>query len=170
MYKLKVLEVLMIQLQVASFEDLAEILELQKAAYQSEAELYREIVIPPMTQTLSELQEEYSNNTVYKLVYNANIVGSVRVDQSNDTCYINKLCVHPSVQGQGYGRLMMNEVERQAMTCTRFELFTGHRSLRNLNFYKRLGYTEFKQVMVNDSLTLIYMEKVNVGGSTEPKG
>lgn len=155
----------MITFTQASFEDLGEILEIQKAAYLSEAELYHEIVIPPMTQTLKEVQEEYTNSTFYKLVDKSNVIGSVRVHQSKDTCYINKLCVLPNVQGQGYGGLIMNEVEKNATTCTRFELFTGHRSMKNLNFYIRLGYRAFKQEIINDSLTLIYMEKIKMGAA-----
>jgi len=149
-----------INIHKASYDDLEEILELQKSAYVSEAGLYSEIVIPPMKQSLSEIQEEYEDNHFYKLVIDSSIIGSVRVRHSHDTCYINKLCVHPQYQGQGFGRLLMEEAERRAVTCRRFELFTGHRSARNRNFYKNLGYREFKEEIVNDFLTLIYMDKV----------
>ena len=148
----------MINIQKARFEDLEDILELQQTAYLSEAELYKEIVIPPLIQTISEIQEEYITSVFYKIVSHSKMIGSVRVSYSNDTCNINKLCVHPRHQGQGIGRLMMREVEN-VMDCRRFELFTGHRSTRNLNFYESLGYRRFKQEPQNEALTLIYLVK-----------
>jgi GNAT superfamily N-acetyltransferase len=111
-----------------------------------------------MKQSLVELQEEYADHTFYKLVIGSAIMGSVRVRIENDICYINKLCVHPDVQGRGYGAKLMNEVEQLAV-CKRFELFTGHRSTKNIEFYNRLGYVMYKEQMINDSLTLIHMYK-----------
>jgi ribosomal protein S18 acetylase RimI-like enzyme len=143
----------------AGFNDLENILELQKTAYSSEAELYKEIVIPPMKQSLLDIQNEYEDRIFYKLVMDSVIVGSVRVKHANDVCTINKLIVHPSFQGQGLGRALMDEAEKRAASCKRYELFTGHRSTKNLTFYKRLGYTEYKEQVVNDSLTLIHLYK-----------
>ena len=42
----------------AAVEDAAEILAVQQAAYQSEAKMYQDWSIPPLTQTLAELQQE----------------------------------------------------------------------------------------------------------------
>jgi len=148
-----------IKILKASFEDLKEILEIQKKAYSSEAVIYSEIIIPPMKQSLLEIQDEYKDTTFYKLVNDSTIIGSVRVTLMNDICYINKLCVHPNFQGRGFGPLLMDEAEKRTGACKRFELFTGHRSTKNRDFYKRLGYKEYKEHVVNDFLTLIYMFK-----------
>jgi hypothetical protein len=43
----------------ASLEDAAQILALQKVAYQSEAALYNDWTIPPLTQTLPQLEAEF---------------------------------------------------------------------------------------------------------------
>jgi PPOX class probable F420-dependent enzyme len=40
-----------------------------------------------------------------------------------------------------------------------YELFTGHRSARNLYLYRKLGYREFKRVPVNDWIILVSLEK-----------
>ena len=40
----------------AKIEDAKEILDLQKLAYQSEAEIYNDYTIPPLTQTLEEME------------------------------------------------------------------------------------------------------------------
>jgi hypothetical protein len=41
----------------------------------------------------------------------------------------------------------------------RFELFTGHLSVKNLILYERLGYREFKRQKAGDRLTLVFFEK-----------
>jgi hypothetical protein len=41
----------------------------------------------------------------------------------------------------------------------RYELFTGHRSARNLYLYRKLGYREFKRIPVNESIILVFLEK-----------
>lgn len=40
-----------------------------------------------------------------------------------------------------------------------YELFTGHKSARNLYLYQKLGYREFKRIPVNDSIILVFLEK-----------
>jgi hypothetical protein len=45
--------------------------------------------------------------------------------------------------------------------CARFELFTGHKSEKNIHIYKKLGYKNFKTDKITDNLNLIYMEKTN---------
>ena len=42
----------------ASVKDAAEILALQKLAYRSEAEIYDDYTIPPLTQTLEEMRTD----------------------------------------------------------------------------------------------------------------
>src|SRR5215469_8480676 len=41
----------------------------------------------------------------------------------------------------------------------RYELFTGHRTARNLYLYRKLGYREFKRLPVNDRIVLVFLEK-----------
>ena len=76
--------------------DLPEILALQYLAYQSEAELFKSRDIPPLKQTLEELQEEFNNGVILKLVTDEDvIIGSVRAYLRDGTAYIGKLMVHP---------------------------------------------------------------------------
>jgi len=47
------------EIKKAIYEDLVEILDLKKLAYHSEAELLNDYSIQPLTQTLTELQNEF---------------------------------------------------------------------------------------------------------------
>ena len=63
----------------AQQKDLEEILKLQHLAYQSEAALFGNKDIPPLTQTLDEVIEEYNEGLVLKMTDGSGvIIGSVR--------------------------------------------------------------------------------------------
>ena len=146
-------------IQPAQPQDAAEILALQKLAYQSEAAIYGDLTMPPLTQTLDQMRADLERQTCLKATMDGCIVGSVRAHLREGTCYVGRLIVHPGVQNQGIGTRLMAEIERSFSAAARFELFTGHRSERNLYLYHKLGYRPCKQERVSEALTLIYLEK-----------
>jgi hypothetical protein len=75
----------------ASPKDAATILELQKLAYQSEGQLYNDFKIPPLTQTLNELESDFTSKVFLKAQVEGKIVGSVRGYQEGITCFIERL-------------------------------------------------------------------------------
>lgn len=143
----------------ATIEDAQEILNLQKLAYQSEAAIYQDYTIPPLTQTLPEMEAELQNQLFLKAVESERIVGSVRAYLQQGTCYIGRLIVHPDYQNRGLGSLLMGEIERSFPQTQRYELFTGHRSERNLYLYEKLGYQPFGREKVSAKLTMVFLEK-----------
>ncbi|NLK96578.1 GNAT family N-acetyltransferase [Defluviitalea saccharophila] len=147
-------------IEQAQVKDLAEILLLQKQAYVSEAELYSDFHMLPLTETLDEIEREFSKHLFLKAIMNGVIIGAVRAYKEGDTCYVGRLVVHPKFQRQGIGTRLIEEVERIFSDCTRFEIFTGHKSIRNINLYKKLGYKEFQVQEVSKQLRYIYMEKI----------
>ena len=144
----------------ASSQDAAVILELQQLAYQSEAQLYNDFSIPPLTQTLNELKNDLSNKVFWKAQVEDKIVGSVKGYQAGSTCYIERLIVHPDYQGQGIGTALMAQIESYFGQAQRFELFTGHKSDRNIRFYERLGYKIFKSQEIDQHLSFVFMQKL----------
>ncbi|MBW1710273.1 MAG: GNAT family N-acetyltransferase [Deltaproteobacteria bacterium] len=140
-------------------EDLPEILILQKLAYRSEAEIYNDFSIPPLTQTLEEIQEDFRRQKFLKALANDKITGSCRAYSKGDTCYIGRLIVHPDFQNQGIGAKLMNKIEAIFKDAKRFEVFTGHKSERNIYLYQKLGYKQFTVEEIHAGLTLVYLEK-----------
>ena len=146
----------------AEKKDLKAILELQKACYMEEAELYDDFSIPPLIQTMESLKFDFDQGIILKIEFEEEIIGSVRAHVDSDTCKIGRLIVNEKFRNKGLGKLLMNEIENQFKNVKRFELFTGHKSVRNLTLYKKLGYLEFHKQHINENLQFVFLEKYNV--------
>jgi ribosomal protein S18 acetylase RimI-like enzyme len=151
-----------ITIEQANVDDAGIILDLQKKVFLSEAALHGEFSIPPLHQTIESMYEDFSNYLILKAVSDNQIIGSVRAYQEDDTCYIGKLMVRVNHENMGIGKKLMFEIEKRfEKTASRFELFTGNQSLKNLNFYRKMGYEPFKAKSFSEKLILIFMEKMN---------
>ena len=146
-------------IEQAAIDDAQEILTLQKLVYQSEAEIYNDFNIPPLHQTLDEIKAEFVNQQFLKYCEKGRIVGSVRAYVKEGTCLIGKLIVHPECQNRGIGTKLLQEIENTFDHATRYELFTGHKSQKNLYLYEKNGYRIFRRQEVTDDLTIVFMEK-----------
>ena len=152
------------RIQRATVDDASEILALQKLAYQSEAEISGTYDIPPLTQTLREMEDDLERQVVLKIVHATGpagpaIIGSARAYEEQGTCHIGRLIVHPDHQNQGLGTRLLAEIETAFPQVERYELFTGHKSARNLYLYGKLGYKEFKRETVSEGLAIVFLEK-----------
>jgi ribosomal protein S18 acetylase RimI-like enzyme len=150
-------------IEEASIEDAEEILALQKAAYASEASIYGDPDLPPLTQTVEEMRADFERQLVLKAVEVGEVVGSVRARMKEGDCLIGRLIVRPDRQDRGTGKLLMEEIESRFPQAERFRLFTGQRSAKALHIYEELGYREFRTEYVHENLTLVYLEKPNTG-------
>ncbi|MHA6764513.1 GNAT family N-acetyltransferase [Streptacidiphilus sp. PAMC 29251] len=149
---------------IATEDEAERILKLQYLCYQSEAELYGDWAIEPLTQTLDSLRTELKERHVLVARLGDEVVGSVRgwVD-SDGVGRIGRLCVHPRMQRHGLGTRLIHGME-QALAAgdspvRAYRLFTGNRSLGNLRLYQRLGYRQTEVEEVSGRLSYIGMEK-----------
>ncbi|AXY58343.1 GNAT family N-acetyltransferase [Acinetobacter chinensis] len=145
-------------IQDAEFDEAQQILELQKIAYQREAELYQDWNIPPLLQTLHQLELEFENHQILVAKLNDEIVGSVRGRVDQGTLHIGRLIVHPDFQKRGIGSQLLMKIEQES-ECLRYELFTGQKSIQNIKLYEKLGYQKFKTEKIHAELDFIYLHK-----------
>jgi GNAT superfamily N-acetyltransferase len=152
-----------VNISVANEEDAEQILKLQYLGYQSEAELYGDWAIEPLTQTLENLRTELAERHVLVARLGTEIVGTVRGSVDRDgTAHVHRLVVHPRMQRHGLGGRLLEAVERRLSAeseVSSFELFTGHRSLGNLRLYARHGYRQTEVREVSRSLSIVTLEK-----------
>jgi len=143
----------------ATDDDARGILALQHLAYQTEAAIYDDNTLPPLQETLTDLHARFGDRRFLKAVDGDRIVGSVRGFQEADTCFVERLIVHPEYRRRGLGTALLNEIEAAFPTARRFELFTGTKSESNIRLYERLGYRAFRRQQVNEKVALVFMEK-----------
>jgi quercetin dioxygenase-like cupin family protein/GNAT superfamily N-acetyltransferase len=143
----------------ATAADAAELHELQRLAYRSEAELCGDWNIPPLVEPLAATERALADMVVLKATLGGRIVGSVRGRMVGATCNVGRLIVHPDNQGRGLGTRLMLELEAVLPQAKRFELFTGENSARNLHLYAKLGYIAFRTEPLSPKVMLVFLEK-----------
>lgn len=144
-------------------QDAEQILKLQYLCYQSEAELYGDYGMEPLTQSLDSLRAELADGTVLVARLGEEVVASVRGAVDPDgTARINKLIVHPRMQRHGLGGRLLAAIETRLGedgAAKSFRLFTGHRSERNLRMYRKHGYATVSTERVDERLTVVTLAK-----------
>lgn len=137
--------------------DAGEVLTLQRAAYVSEAQLYRDTSLPALTQTLAEVADELQGPSLGARI-GTRLVGAVRWTISENVAHIGRLTIVPDLQGQGIGRTLLRSAEKSSSAHT-FELFTGHLSEANIRLYQREGYVIVRRETLHEGVDLIYLRK-----------
>ncbi|MFI5834648.1 GNAT family N-acetyltransferase [Micromonospora sp. NPDC051300] len=143
--------------------DAGEILTVQRAAYLVEAQRYRDLFLPPLTETLDEVRAALAGPAVVLAARRgARLVGSVRARLDGDTAHVGRLSVAPDQQGHGIGGRLLSAVERAcAGRVARFALFTGADSADNLGLYARRGYRVVAHRDDENGNRLAVLEKVS---------
>ncbi|MDR1679242.1 MAG: GNAT family N-acetyltransferase [Prevotellaceae bacterium] len=153
---------MIVEVQKALYEDLPDILNLQKLAFRSEAELYGCLSIEQMTQTTDSILSDFQNYTFWKAVFESKIVGSVKAYSENGICSVARLIVNPEFQNKGIAKQLMAAVEDEFPTAKIFKLFTGHKSFKNIALYQSIGYRITTLSPSDDipDLVIVEMEKI----------
>jgi ribosomal protein S18 acetylase RimI-like enzyme len=89
------------------------------------------------------------------------IAGLIELIETGDSLHIGNIAVHPSVQGAGLGRLLMEFAEEQARQrgLARLDLYTNEVMTENQAIYARLGYRETAR-HTEDGYRRVYLDKI----------
>lgn len=147
-------------IQQASREDFPEILNLQFLAFGEVTKRLGLGSIPPLEQTLEDLQEEARHSVLLKYTENGCITGSVRgCLDGKDVCHVGKLIVDPDCRNRGIGRQLMLALEEHFRgKAAGYLLFTSADTPETLHLYRKLGYTEQYRKTAK-GMTTVFLEK-----------
>ncbi|GAA2467206.1 GNAT family N-acetyltransferase [Streptomyces lavendulocolor] len=154
-----------VTISAASAQDAEHILKLQYLCYQSEAELYGDYGIEPLTQSLDDLKAELDRGHALVARLGDEVIASVRGElDDTGTVTIGKLIVHPRLRRHGLGSRLLDAIEEhfaagRTPAAKRFQLLAGHRSEGNLRLYRRKGYATVATREAGPRLTLVTLEK-----------
>ncbi|MEV8268391.1 GNAT family N-acetyltransferase [Microbacterium sp. NPDC076911] len=138
--------------------DAGEVLTVQRAAFVSEAIIYRSVDMPPFTQTLAEVESELRETQGWAARVNGRLVGAIRARSAGGRLLIGRIAIAPDMQGRGIGQALLEAAERNTH-AVEAELFTGSLSEANIRLYESCGYVESERVDKGDGIEEIYLRK-----------
>lgn len=125
----------------ATAHDAAELLVLQRCCWVQEAVVNDTLDIPALHEDLGDVREWVGTWEAWCARREGRLVGAVRGLVEDSTWHVGRLMVAPDLAGRGLGRWLLAYVESRAPAATTaYTLFTGARSRRNLDLYRRAGY------------------------------
>ena len=151
-----------VRIEVLGDEAAGELLTVRRAAFVTEAQLYDDPHIPPLTQTLDELRADLADPNVVTLgaYLGQRLIGSIRVGLEDPKATLGRLAVAPDQQGRGIGtQLLLAVPPHLRATTTEVWVFTGQDSLQNLAMYTKHGY-EHQYDQAAGDLTYAYLRKI----------
>ena len=96
------------KIEIATIQDVPEILELQYKAFRPVAEFLNWLDAPNLTETVEHARGEFLKYTTLKMLSDdGKIIGSVRGRVEDGSLYIGRLMVLPEFQKNGYGRILL---------------------------------------------------------------
>jgi len=151
-----------VTIQVVTQEEAGELLTLRRAAFVTEAQIYGDPNIPPLTQTLPELRADLAGDGVVTLGARLGhrLVGSIRVVIEDKKATLGRLAVAPDLQGKGIGtRLLLAILPLLPEDTAEVWVFTGQDSVQNLAMYAKHGYEHQYDKTAGD-LTYAYLRRI----------
>jgi len=149
-------------IQVVTDEEAGELLTLRRAAFVTEAQIYGDPNIPPLTQTLAELRADLALKGVVTLGARSGhrLVGSIRVVFEDKKATLGRLAVAPDLQGKGIGtQLLLAILPHLPEDTEEVWVFTGQDSVQNLAMYAKNGY-EHQYDRTAGDLTYAYLRRI----------
>ncbi|WP_394617516.1 GNAT family N-acetyltransferase [Lentzea sp. JNUCC 0626] len=124
-----------------------EVMTIQRAAYLAEARRYGAWDLPPLVETLDEIQKHLADGTPSVGAFDgARLIGSVRSRVDGDRMEVARLAVAPDVQGGGIGRKLLAAISEGAPDEVKVVwLFTGAESESNILFYESAGFVRVSE-------------------------
>ncbi len=156
-----------LDIRSVTLDDAGELLTLRRAAFVTEAQQYGDPHIPPLTQTLGELQADLQADGVITLGgwYGNRLVGSIRVLIEGSKATLGRFAVAPDLQGQGFGtQMLMAILPFLPDGIEEVWVFTGRDSVQNIALYAKHGYKHQHDQTAGD-LTYAYLRKILGDGS-----
>lgn len=147
-----------IQITPISAGDAGEVLTIQRAAFVSEAQIYGSADMPPLTQTLEEVEAELRESDGWVARVGGRLVGAIRSREADGLLLIGRIAIAPDMQGSGIGRALLETAESHS-GAEEAELFTGSLSEANIRLYESCGYVETERVDTGDGVQEVYLRK-----------
>jgi signal peptidase II len=133
------------------------LLELQRKAYQIEADLVGSQDIPALFESLEEL--ENSQETFYGFYQNQILIGAISYQFKTEVLDIHRLIVAPTHFRQGVARGLLEHL-LGAVIAKRVIVQTASLNLPALALYQSLGFSVYDEISVSEGLKVSRLERL----------
>ncbi|MFZ0577081.1 MAG: GNAT family N-acetyltransferase, partial [Psychrobacillus psychrotolerans] len=86
------------------------------------------------------------------------LCGVISIKVDDDEVDIHRLIVHPNHFRKGIAQLLLNFIETKFEVET-IKVATGSKNNPAVSFYKKNGFQNIKELIVNEQLSLTFFEK-----------
>jgi ribosomal protein S18 acetylase RimI-like enzyme len=140
----------------AGKKDLDSIRQCAAAAYRKYVERIGREPAPMVADFAAAIEK----GQVHVYIDQAEIAGFIVFYPRADHIHLENIAVHPTKQGHGIGRALVEFVETRAteLGYARIELYTNTRMTENLALYPLLGYRQFDR-RLEDGFERVYFRK-----------
>ncbi|MFI7578734.1 GNAT family N-acetyltransferase [Micromonospora sp. NPDC049497] len=122
-------------------DDAPEVTVLQRCSWVDEAVANDTLAIPALHESLEDVRDWLATWHTTGVWLDGRLLGMVRARRVDTDWHVGRLAVVPDLRGQGLGRWLLRTAEAGAQPdCRRVLLFTGAKSLRNIDLYHSEGY------------------------------
>jgi NAD(P)H-dependent FMN reductase/GNAT superfamily N-acetyltransferase len=136
-------------------EDASEVTVLQRCCWVDEAVVNDTMAISALHESLEEVREWLANWHTTGIWLDGRLLGMVRTRPIETDWHLGRLAVVPDLRGRGLGRWLLRTAEAATgPDCRRILLFTGAKSLRNIDLYESEGYQSASLASLDGTICL----------------
>ncbi|WP_226568250.1 GNAT family N-acetyltransferase [Bacillus stratosphericus] len=142
------------QLDQKNKEQAKQILHIQLAAYQREAEQIGYQYLPPLKETVKDIME--TDEMFIGFEKEGSLLGIASYEMYEDRIVLSRLAVHPQHAHQGIGTKLMHSIIEHHQPI---ELTTAEANIPAIRLYEKLGFKQTNRFQVENELMLTKMER-----------
>jgi len=140
-------------------DDLArQVLAVQRPSYRIESTLIEYPNLPPLFETVADLQKSHETFVGYWLA--GQLAGVLSYEQIDEGIHIDRLVVHPDYFRRGVGRALLQWLET-AVPSPHITVSTAAKNQPAIQLYQAQGYTIVQSNTLPDGLELVLLHKEN---------
>ena len=142
-------------------DDLAQqVLAVQRPSYQIESRLIEYPNLPPLLETVADLQN--CDETFVGYWLDGQLAGVLSYEQREEGIHIDRLVVHPHYFRRGIGRALLRWLETAVFPPpNHITVSTATKNQPAIQLYQAQGYTIVQYTTLPDGLELVLLRKEN---------
>ncbi|WP_187355129.1 GNAT family N-acetyltransferase [Paenibacillus tengchongensis] len=149
----------MLKVEIAGAQDAAVLTEIQKRAFDADAQRYQrpDNSGPPGYDSIGWQAEMIDKGYYYKLLDHSRIIGGMLVYAAGKEEYnLVRIYIDPGFQNRGYGREAIRRLFSLYPDASKWSLDTPSWAVRNQHLYTQLGFVQTKINRIPDSEDMFY--------------